>query len=247
MPASATGTEIYILSQCTPAAASTLYDIGGSFRFPGSVATVPVSSVVVQSFSDALCATSAGGLSSFQLSSGASPADTWLTQNYLKSYMTPAATVAIRILLRVNTFAAGAVSGWFDDITIVPSTLDYYTLAPCRVVDTRDVGAPIGGPALAGQETRSLALSGNCGIPGSAKALSLNVTVTEPTSAGNLRLFPQGQPLPTISTVNYSAGQTRANNAIVSLGFMTGSLSVFAGQPVGTTVHVIVVVNGYFQ
>jgi len=46
--------------------------------------------------------------------------------------------------------------------------------------------------------------------------------------------------------INYSAGQTRANNAIVTLGGATGSLVVFSGQAAGA-VHVIVDVNGYFE
>src|SRR5262249_33478741 len=37
--------------------------------------------------------------------------------------------------------------------TDILAALAYYTLAPCPVVDTRDLGAPIGGPALLGQQT----------------------------------------------------------------------------------------------
>jgi hypothetical protein len=116
----------------------------------------------------------------------------------------------MRVLLRVSSFAAGASSGWFDDISVVPSAFDYYTVAPCRLVDTRDLGAPIGGPVLDGQETRTFTASGSCGIPSTARALSVNVAVTAPTSVGNLRLFP-------------------------------------SGQAAGTTVHMILDVNGYFE
>ena len=123
--------------------------------------------------------------------------------------------------------------------------LDYYSLAPCRVVDTRG-GAPIGGPVLLGQQTRTFAVAGNCAIPSTAKAISINVAVTQPTAAGNVRLFPAGQPVPTVSSINYGAGQTRANNAIVSLDG-SGAMAAFVGQPAGTTVHVIIDVNGYFE
>jgi hypothetical protein len=71
--------------------------------------------------------------------------------------------------------------------------------------------------------------------------------VTQPTSGGNLRLFPAGQTVPTVSTINYSVGQTRANNAVVVLNGTNGSLSAFVGQPVATSVHVILDVNGYFE
>jgi hypothetical protein len=51
--------------------------------------------------------------------------------------------------------------------------------------------------------------------------------------------------VPLASTINYRAGQTRANNAIVPLG-RDGDLRVTAGQAVGS-VHVVVDVFGYFE
>ena len=61
-----------------------------------------------------------------------------------------------------------------------------------------------------------------------------------------MRLFPTGQAIPTIATVNYSAGQTRGGNAIVSLS-ASGEFSAYVGQPPGTTVDVVVDVAGYFE
>jgi uncharacterized repeat protein (TIGR01451 family) len=124
--------------------------------------------------------------------------------------------------------------------------LDYFTLDPCRVVDTRDLGAPIGGPVLQGQETRAFLLVGHCGIPSGARAISLNVTVTQPSSQGHVRLFPANQAVPRASSLNYAAGQTRANNAIVQVS-PSGEIAAFIGQPAGTTVHLIIDVNGYFE
>ena len=85
-----------------------------------------------------------------------------------------------------------------------------------------------------------------CGVPPTAKALSIDVTATQAAAAGHVRLFPAGLPVPTASTVNYAAGQTRAKNAIVPLN-ASAELAAFVGQPLGTTVHLIVDVNGYFQ
>ena len=73
---------------------------------------------------------------------------------------------------------------------------------------TRVAGAPIGGPVLQGQETRTFAVAGLCGIPLTAKSISLNLTVTQPTAAGNVRLFPAGQAVPGASTINYVPGGT---------------------------------------
>ena len=238
--------SVFVLTQCIPAVASTAYDVGGSFRYPSSVTTTPVGSVFVYFYSDPGCTTQLPPSNSLQLSGGGSPADTWLTQSYPRGLTTPALTVAVKVHLWVFTFAAGTVSAWFDDISFVASPLNYFTLPPCRVVDTRDLGAPIGGPVLQGQETRPFAVGGNCGIPSGAKAISLNLTATQSSAQGNVALFPAGQPAPPVSTINYVAGQTRANNAVVSLD-ASGAMAAFVGQPVGTTVHLVIDVNGYFQ
>jgi hypothetical protein len=113
------------------------------------------------------------------------------------------------------------------------------------VADTRDTPGPYGGPALSGLTTRTFVLAGPCGIPPEADAVAINVTVTQPTAGGHLTIYPFGVPLPVASTINYSAGQTRANNAIVALG-SNDSIVVFSGQPSGTT-HLLIDVVGYFR
>ena len=70
------------------------------------------------------------------------------------------------------------------------------------------------------------------------------MTVTGPTAAGNLVIFPAGGAVPLASSVNYSPGQTRANSGVFSLG--ASGLAVRANQA-GGTVHLILDVNGYFQ
>jgi hypothetical protein len=73
----------------------------------------------------------------------------------------------------------------------------------------------------------------------------LNVTVTGTTSFGDLRVYPSGAPPTTSSTINWSAGQTRANNTILELG-ASGSLTVWCVMFAGST-HVLFDVFGYFQ
>jgi hypothetical protein len=48
-----------------------------------------------------------------------------------------------------------------------------------------------------------------------------------------------------VSSINYTAAQTRANNAIVVLNGL-GELAVHCAQAAGT-VHFILDVNGYFE
>ena len=128
---------------------------------------------------------------------------------------------------------------------VPPAATDYHTVTPCRRVDTRL--ASLGGPQpLAAGSVRRFALAGlPCAVPATARAVSLNVTVAGPTGAGYLRLFPAGGAEPLSSTLNYTAGLTRANNAIVGLG-VAGEIAVRCGQAAGT-VHVVVDVNGYFE
>jgi large repetitive protein len=125
-----------------------------------------------------------------------------------------------------------------------PPPLSFYTVTPCRVFDSRDLA--LGGPTpFAAGSQNTVTIAGHCGITAAAAAVSLNVTVTAPTTQGHLRLFPSGAALPSISTINYVAGQTRANNAITPLG-TAGALGVYVNQSSGS-VHVIIDVNGYFE
>ena len=66
--------------------------------------------------------------------------------------------------------------------------------------------------------------------------VSVNLSVTQPTGAGNLRLYPAGSSLPLVSSINYAAGQTRANSAIVPLSAL-GAITVRCAQAAGTTLQ----------
>jgi hypothetical protein len=131
------------------------------------------------------------------------------------------------------------------NFTLDDRSLDFYTVSPCRVVDTRKPASALGGPVLTSREDRVLSVFATCGIPLTARALSINITATGSTAPGNLRLHPGNGPVPGASSLNYAAGQTRANNAVVPVSRF-GELAVYCGQATGT-VHVIVDVNGYFQ
>ena len=123
--------------------------------------------------------------------------------------------------------------------------LGYFTVTPCRLVDTRGAPGPRGGPALVAGATRTFALAGTCGIPPTARALALNVTVTAPTSPGHLRLYRPEEQRPFTSSLNFVAGGTRANNARVHVG-TAGGLSVFCSMDSGG-VHLVLDVVGYFE
>lgn len=121
----------------------------------------------------------------------------------------------------------------------------FYTLPPCRLVDTRSPNGPYGGPALAANTDRVFGMAGRCGVPTSARALALNVTVTQPSDPGNLRLYPGDGAATLASAINNRAGGTRANNAIMQLS-PAGALGVRCDQAAGS-VHAIIDVTGYFE
>jgi hypothetical protein len=135
--------------------------------------------------------------------------------------------------------------GW-KPATSIPANLDFYTAAPCRLLDTRQASGLFGGPALPPGISRVLRVGGVCGIPATAKAVAVNATVFEPPGFGNVRFFPgDGEQAPATSTLNFQPGITRANNAILMLS-SSGS-GTLAAQSSVAGVHLVVDVTGYFQ
>ena len=114
-------------------------------------------------------------------------------------------------------------------------------MTPCRVVDTRSITPP---PIPAGGTRILNVLGGSCGIPATAKAIALNVTIVAPATAGFLTLFPGDQAVPESSTINFSAGQVKANNTTMPLG-ADGTIGVFNSS--AGPAQVILDVVGYFQ
>lgn len=120
----------------------------------------------------------------------------------------------------------------------------FYTVAPCRLLDTRDPGGSFGGPSLSFNASRSFTFAGRCGIATDAVAISANLTITSPSTAGFVTAYPASTMRPITSQLNYRAGQTRTNNAVLALG-PGGGVEIYLGQASGAA-HLIVDVNGYF-
>lgn len=119
---------------------------------------------------------------------------------------------------------------------------NYFTVTPCRVVDTRI------GPPLDSQVEYEIQVAGNCDVPFSAKAVAANITAASPTGHGHLTIWPQDLPRRLVSAINYSPNQTRANNAIITLS--TNGSGAIKLEPIVTdsgTVHFILDVMGYFE
>ena len=139
------------------------------------------------------------------------------------------------VIIDINgKFAAPATGG-----------LRFYSVTPCRVADTRssqNFTGVFGPPSLTAYNYRNFPIqSSPCGIPASAQAYALNMTVVPEGPLGFLSAWPAGHPYPGVSTLNSSDGYTIANAAIVPAG-TGGAITVVAGDPTDLIIDIV----GYF-
>jgi hypothetical protein len=119
----------------------------------------------------------------------------------------------------------------------------YQPLAPSRIADTRPgSGYPYAGNTLSQGGSLTIAVAGQGGVPSTAAAAVLNVTVTNTTSWGYLTIYPAGQSRPLASNLNWVAGQTVANTVTVALG-TGGAVTVYNAYG---SADVVVDVEGYY-
>ncbi|MHB1500011.1 MAG: IPT/TIG domain-containing protein [Candidatus Dormibacteria bacterium] len=120
----------------------------------------------------------------------------------------------------------------------------YTPLVPARVEDTRTgSGLPGSGQPPGPGGTITIQVAGEGGVPASGvQAVLINLTVVGPTQAGYVTAYPAGVTLPLASTVDFQAGVTKANLALVTLG-RGGAISLF--NAFGTT-QVVVDVEGWY-
>lgn len=118
----------------------------------------------------------------------------------------------------------------------------FHPLIPARILDTRDGTGEVTGP-VAPAAAVDVQVTGRGGVPASGvSAVVLNVTATQPTSAGFLTLFPSGSPLPPASNLNFVPGQSIPNLVVVGVG-ANGRVGAYNSS--GHT-HVIFDVAGWF-
>jgi hypothetical protein len=136
--------------------------------------------------------------------------------------------------------------GWRPPLVTSSGPTAFYTLTPCRVVDTRNASGPYGGPAIPPGNQRIFTITGQCGVPATAKAISGNVTAVTPPSSGSFQFFSGDDQPGVATTISFAARKTRANNLILKLaGSGSGTLGV-ASTGSGP-VHMVIDVNGFFQ
>jgi hypothetical protein len=125
------------------------------------------------------------------------------------------------------------------------SELAFYPVTPCRIADTRTsqgkTGA-FGPPSLQPYTGRDFPVTASaCGIPPTALAYSVNMTVVPQGRLDFLSAWPASKPFPAVSTLNSPDGSTIANAAIIPAG-ANGAITVTAGN----ATDFILDINGYF-
>jgi hypothetical protein len=108
------------------------------------------------------------------------------------------------IYANVTTDVVVDLAGWYR----TASGAAFTALSPWRVLDSRTQAGP--------SQRFAVALGGV--VSSSAVAVAVNVTVTGPTAGGYVSAYPCGRPVPLASNVNFVAGQTVPNSAVVPLG-----------------------------
>jgi PKD domain len=129
-----------------------------------------------------------------------------------------------------------------NTVTVTTAGSDYTAYGPTRVLDTRVGNGAPKAPVKARSVTQ-VTFAGNGGIPKDVTAVVLNVTVTEPTAAGDIIVYGDGTARPSSSNVNFVKGQTVPNQVIAPVG-ADGKVD-FYNASTGST-DLIADVAGYF-
>ncbi len=122
----------------------------------------------------------------------------------------------------------------------------FHPLAPTRVLDTRVANGLSG--AFGSKIPRLLQVTGRGNVPAGAVAVTGILTVTNATVTGYISVGPTPTSSPGSSTLNFPAGDNRANNVAVALD-LTGRLALVympASSSVSPSTDVVFDVTGYF-
>ncbi len=147
----------------------------------------------------------------------------------------------VNVFATNNTHLVMDINGYFDQPGAAGAS-GFFPITPCRIADTRGAQGSLGGPILAAGAVRSVPVGQSaCGLPTTATAYVLNLTVVPPSGLGYITTWPTGQSQPLVSTTNAPTGQVTANMAIVPAG-TNGAVSFFAFN----ATHFVLDITGYF-
>lgn len=136
-----------------------------------------------------------------------------------------------------GTVGAVAVPFQIAPVQAAPAPISaFVAVQPCRLTDTRPDGGA--GYNRIDALTISIPTIGRCGIPNGATSLALTLTVVQPWGSGFLTAWPADQARPTVSNLNFSLGQIRANGGITKVD-ASGTMRVFTSVQAYVVVDVV--------
>jgi hypothetical protein len=131
---------------------------------------------------------------------------------------------AADVILDINGYFAPPATGG----------LSLYTVAPCRVIDTRSGPGAFNGVLAVGVEAST------CAPPATAQAYVFNATVVPSGALNYLTLWPAGEAQPNVSTLNANDGAITSNMAIVPTA--NGTVDAFSSN----ATNLILDISSYF-
>lgn len=151
---------------------------------------------------------------------------------------------AISVYSSNNTDILMDVTGYFTDSA--PTSLVYYPVTPCRVIETREAYRPaglFGAPSMTSRETRAFRFPdyAPCALPAGVAAYSMTITAVPKGPLQYLTAWPAGLAQPNVSSINSPAGRVLANSVILPAS-PDGSINVHAFN----ATDFLIDVNGYF-
>jgi hypothetical protein len=163
--------------------------------------------------------------------------------NYVTGATQSGAVVQLAVAGQVTFFNKGSTAINLvviaEGYSASPSVGAVFHPAATRVINTRTTGS---GTPLAAGATLDVQVAGFNAVPAGVVAAVLNVTVT-PQVSGYLKAWPVGVAEPTVSIMDYNAGDWRANGLVLEPG--TGGKIRIKNGSTGT-MHVIVDLQGWY-
>ena len=211
------------------------FALAGQYGVPAEATAVAINLTAADATAPTYVTVWPGGTAR-PLASNLNPVPGIAVPNLVVTQLGPAGSIAM-FNNSGNLHLVGDLVGYF----VASSSLRLKALTPARLMDTRDgTGGTLG--ALGPGQSASLKVTGVGGVPNNAKAVALNVTVTEPTDGSFLTVWPAGDGRPEASSVNMVPGQTVPNMVLARIG-ADGKISIYNNT--GAT-HVVVDVIGSF-
>lgn len=201
---------------------------GGVCGIPAEAVAIAVSVIAVDPAEDGFMSV---------LASGATGGPATSTLNFRAGQVVSNSTISGLRDGQVSVFSSAAshfvldVTGYFKPVSGPVAAGRFLPLAPARVLDTRRTVKPVAGSTTVV----------TTGIPNDGSAALVNITATDPVSAGYVTAYAARSRIPETSVLNFDRpGQSRASSVIVST--TNGMINLYAS----VSTHLIVDVVGYF-